>query len=611
MTQNAIPANALIGIWRVVLSVTLVLALYFGQDVLIPAALATLLAFVLSPLVTKIERWIGRAGAVLIVVAILFTLACGGGWILARQLADLGAKLPDYRANIENRIHAFRLPSGVANSRLFLMLKELGSEFPGAIKPGTASKNGANGNPATKDNQITPMPVEIVPTPATGAFELAKKTVVFFLGPLGKGALVLLFLIFFLMQWEDIRGRLIRLAGQGNISATTLAMGDAGERLARYLRYQLLVNIAYAVCITVGLSLMGIPNAILWGGLAGVLRFIPYVGPWLGAAPPVALALAISPAWMTPLLVLALFIGVELVNANALEPWLYGSVTGVTPVALVVGAVFWASIWGPIGLLLTTPLMVCLVVVGRHVPQFGFLSILFSDEQPLSPPQECYHRLLADETDEASVFVTAYLKDHPLAAVYDDILIPVLTMAELDYRCGSLDEWQRKLVFVGVREIIHDLGETPDSGATLNAEQDTNREPPFVIGLVLRSERDELSGLMLLQLLKKKGAPVSLLPPNFPLEELFSALNERPPEAVCILATAPVSVIQARRLMSNIRAQFPKQRIVVGLWGASKQANVEQILQGAGAAGIFYKLAEAVHFYDALHGERNPGDASP
>jgi predicted PurR-regulated permease PerM len=217
-----------------------------------------------------------------------------------------------------------------------------------------------------------------------------------------------------LLQREDLRGRLIRLIGQGRISTTTRAMDDAGARVSRYLLMQLVVNVAYGVPVAVGLSFIGVPNAILWGAFATILRFIPYVGPWIAAAFPITLSLAVSPGWMMPLLTIGLFVVLELLSNNVMEPWLYGSSTGVSPIALIVAAVFWTWLWGPVGLVLATPLTVCLVVMGRHVPRLSFLSVLLSDEDALTPAQDCYHRLLTVGEQDEMELVESYLKANSL-----------------------------------------------------------------------------------------------------------------------------------------------------------------------------------------------------
>ena len=235
-------------------------------------------------------------------------------------------------------------------------------------------------------------------------------------------------------------------------------MDDAGARVFRYLFMQLVVNVSYGIPVAIGLYFIGVPNAVLWGACAAVLRFIPYLGPWIAAAIPVALSLAVSPSWTMPLLTIGLFVVLELLSNNVMEPWLYGSSTGVTPIALIVAAVFWTWLWGPVGLILSTPLTVCLVVMGRHVPRLSFLSVLLSDEEALTPAEDCYHRLLTVGEQDELEFVEAYLQGNSLAALYDSVFIPVIIATETDHRLELLDDEQRVLVEQTLRDIIEDLG---------------------------------------------------------------------------------------------------------------------------------------------------------
>ena len=261
-----------------------------------------------------------------------------------------------------------------------------------------------------------------------------------------------------LLRREDLRRRLIRLIGKGRISAATHAMDDAGARVFRYLFMQLVVNVSYGIPVAIGLYFIGVPNAVLWGAFATVLRFIPYIGPWIAAAIPVALSLAVSPSWTMPLLTIGLFVLLELLSNNVMEPWLYGSSTGVTPIALIIAAVFWTWLWGPVGLILSTPLTVCLVVMGRHVPRLSFLSVLLSDEEALTPAEDCYHRLLTVGEQDELEFVESYLKANSLTALYDSVFIPVIIATETDHRLELLDDEQRSLVEQSLRDIIEDLG---------------------------------------------------------------------------------------------------------------------------------------------------------
>ncbi len=426
--KNASTA-ALVGIWTVLLTAFVITVLYVGRELIIPLALAIMLTFLLAPLVARIERWIGRIAAVLIVVTMLFSIIGGTGWLLTRQVIDLAAKLPDYQANIESKLHAIRLPTGGTFGRFTHSVDEIQKQLPSSSEPPAGSTEPtprAERNAPPSD--LKPMPVRIV-EPKSRLPKLLQTAATGLLGPLGTAGLVLLLVIFMLFKREDLRGRLIRLIGQGRISATTRAMDDAGKRVARYLSTQLLINLMFGVSVTVGLYFIGVPNAALWGAFAALMRFVPYLGAWIAAAMPLLISFAVTTNWISPILVLALFVVLELINANLLEPWLYGASTGVSSLALIVAAVFWTWLWGPVGLLLSTPLTVCLAVMGRHVPKLQFLSVLLSEEEALQPHEECYYRLLRLGLAEGSDFAENYQRANSLTALYDEVLIPVITLA--------------------------------------------------------------------------------------------------------------------------------------------------------------------------------------
>ena len=461
-------AEALVGMWKVSLTAFVVAALYFARDLLIPLALAALLTFLLAPLVTRLERWIGRIAAVLLVVATIFSMTGVAGWVLTRQLIDLATRLPDYKVNIQTKIHSFQLPSGGAFKRLSETVAELKKDLHGSAEPTISQATGKPGTAVAVPASAAPaQQVQVVETSTANPLQLLRVILSPLLGPLGTAGLVILLVIFMLLKREDLRSRLIRLIGQGRISATTRAMEDAGHRVSRYLLMQLVVNVTFGSILAIGLFFIGMPNAILWGAFATVLRFIPYIGPWIAAAFPIILSLAVSPTWMMPLLALGLFVLLELISNNVIEPWLYGSSTGVSSIALIVAAVFWTWLWGPIGLLLSTPLTVCLVVMGRHVPRLAFFSILLSDEQALTPAEECYHRLLSVGLNEASEVADTYVKENSLTALYDSVLIPVITAAETDYQRAALDTEQRDSVEQGIRDIVEDFSTRPRSESQL------------------------------------------------------------------------------------------------------------------------------------------------
>ena len=402
--------DALVGLWAVALTSFVIATLYFARDFLIPLALAALLTFLLSPLVARIERWLGRIAAVLLVGAMIFAATGATGWVLTRQLVDLATRLPDYKENIQTKLRSIKVPTGGVFTRFSETVEELKKDLPGAEAP-TQTVVRAAEKPKTAvlvpNAEPAAASVQVVETSKVNPMGLVQYLIAPLLGPLGKAALVVLLVIFMLLRREDLRRRLIRLIGKGRISAATHAMDDAGARVFRYLLMQLVVNVSYGIPVAIGLYFIGVPNAVLWGACATVLRFIPYIGPWIAAAIPVALSLAVSPSWMMPLLTIGLFVVLELLSNNVMEPWLYGSSTGVTPIALIVAAVFWTWLWGPVGLILSTPLTVCLVVMGRHVPRLSFLSVLLSDEEALTPAEDCYHRLLTVGEQDELEFVEA------------------------------------------------------------------------------------------------------------------------------------------------------------------------------------------------------------
>ncbi|MDQ3200133.1 MAG: AI-2E family transporter [Verrucomicrobiota bacterium] len=602
-------ADALVGLWTIALAAFVVAGLYFTRELLIPLALAALLTFLIAPLVTRLERWIGRIAAVLLAVLLIFSVLGAAGYLLTRQLVDLATKLPDYKVNIAAKLHAFDAPRGGSLSKFSETMEALKKELPGNSESPPLVVTQQPGKPetaiATPPTPVTPaLPVKVVETSKGNPIDLMKAIVAPLLGPLGTAALVLLLVIFMLLQREDLRSRFIRLIGQGRISATARAMEDAGDRVSRYLRMQLLVNVTFGACVAVGLYFIGVPNALLWGSLGTVLRFIPYIGPWIATLLPTAVALAVSPAWLMPLLTVALFIVIELVVANAIEPLLYGKHTGISSIALIVAAVFWTWLWGPLGLMLSTPLTVCLVVMGRHVPRLSFLSTLLSDEEALTPAQECYHRLLIDGLDEASALAETFVKENSLTALYDAVLIPVVSAAEMDHRREALDAEQRTAVDQGVRDIVEDFGDRPLPASKKDADQLVAEHIPKIslpamdsriYCLPARAERDEIAGQMLAQLLASTGAQVQNASARLTAGELIELAAQAEIDAVCISVVAPSTVIHARYLATKLRARLTKTKIVVGLWGATENlTEAAQRLRDSGADEVVTTLADAV-----------------
>ena len=351
--------------------------------------------------------------------------------------------------------------------------------------------------------------------------------------------------------------------------------------------------------MAIGLYFIGVPNALLWGAFATVLRFIPYVGPWIGATLPIALSLAVSPGWTMPLLTVSLFVLLELLSNNILEPWLYGSSTGVTPVALIFAALFWTWMWGPVGLVLATPMTVCLVVMGRHIPRLSFLGVLLSDEEALTPAEDCYYRLLTVGEQDETELVEAYLKGNSLTSLYDSVFIPVITRMETDYRLELLDDEQKGLVEQSLTELIDDVGtaapRTEKEPEQTTGLMDTLAQPLKVYCVPARANRDELAGTMLAQLLRQAEIEVEAAPARLEADELVKLIENAAVDVICISVVAPSTVLHARYLCLKLRARLRTERIIVGLWGyTDSHSDAIRRVQDSGADEVVTTFADAV-----------------
>jgi predicted PurR-regulated permease PerM len=585
-------AESLATISNVVLSAFIVLTLYFGRGLLMPLALSALLTFMLAPLVTRLQRWLGRIGAVLLVVLMMFAATGGVGWVLTRQAIDLAGQLPGYKVNIQAKLRSIQLPGHGPLAIVSETLEDLKKDLPGASQDDDLAASDSTGRAPDQA-----MPVEIVGE-KNQRLEFMQVVLTPVLGPLGTAGLVLILLVFMLLQREELRNRLIRLIGQGRMSTTARAMDDAGARVSKYLLMQLVVNVTYGIALAIGLYFIGVPNAFLWGALAAVLRFIPYLGPWIAAVFPILLSLASSPGWVIPLMTLALFIVLELISNNVMDPWLYGSSTGVTPIALIVAALVWTWLWGPVGLVLATPLTVCLVVMGRHIPKLAFLSIVLSDDEALTPAEDCYQRLLRVGEHDEMELVDNYLKTSPMSALFDSVLMPVVAAAGTDHRLGFLDAGQLDSVERALSEIVDAV--SPDLPA---ADEMTFR----VCNVPARAHRDQLAGEMLMRLLWQEGLSAQSAVAGTPLGELVAWVRKSKAEVVCISVVAPSTLIHARYLCAKFRTVFPNLKIIVGLWGRTDLTPDNfTALRESGADEIVTLLAEALTRVDISE----PGQAS-
>lgn len=490
-------------------------ALYFGRQVFLPLAIALLVTFALAPVVSAMRRiGIPRIPAVIATVSAAFALVAIFALVVVMQVGVLAENISLYQSNILGKIVALReagANSGIIE-RLSGVVENVGRELEKQEPPDTSE-------PAEPE----PLPVEVVSSQRP--IEVLRSLIGPLVSPLATTGLIVVVVIFMLVERESLRDRFIRLAGYSDLHRTTEALQDAGRRVGRYLLMQLVVNITYAVPIAAGLWFLGIPNALLWGLLALVLRFVPYIGPVIAALLPLFLAFAVAPGWTLVLWTAGLFIAMELISNNFVEPWLYGSRTGLSPLAVIVAAIFWTWMWGPIGLVLSTPLTVCLVVLGRHVPQFEFLDVLLGDEPVLEPHERLYQRLLAGDPVEATDHAVEILEEQYLVDFYGSVAIPALLLGENDRKRGVLAEEQRRQVarsalalvanLEGVaREEGEEAGGVPAVSAAAEGGDGAAREEtelPDGTGKKIvcaggRGELDDAAAAMLAQVLEVQGA---------------------------------------------------------------------------------------------------------
>lgn len=565
-------------------------ALYFGREIFVPLAMAVLLSFMLAPVVNWLERlYVPRVPAVTAAVTMTFLVIFGLGVLIAGQLVQLAQEVPGYQTNLQEKIKAVKFiggPDGLIG-RTSEMLKELRDEVSRRGEPRAAapSSEAAGGTEATKT-----ISVQIEERPST-SFEIVRVVIGPMIQPLATAGIIVVFVIFVLLQRRDIRDRFIRLAGARDLMRTTQALEDAGERVARYLLMQLIVNIAYGVPVGVGLWLIGVPYPMLWGMMATVLRFVPYIGPVLAAALPIALSIAVAPGWSMLLWTAALFIILELISNNIVEPWLYGSQTGLSPIAIILAAIIWTWLWGPMGLLLSTPLTVCLVVLGRHVPQFAFLNVLLGSEAVLTPEEKLHQRLLAADADEATELAEGFLKDQSLETFYQKIAIPTLVTIERDRSAGLLDDRRQQMVARGMFTVIENLSDHEDAvsaegivaEAGVSAEKRSTpvRVSPgenecSILCIGGRGSLDDVAAAILAQLLRRRGTGARSLTSNEMDPETLSRLDMTAVRVAVLSYMNEDSITHAKYLIRRLRRRAPAIKIIVGFWSMTAGQLTEQ-----------------------------------
>lgn len=576
---------------RLLFVVTIVTsALYFGKNVVIPFVLAVLLGFLLSPLVSRIERWgFRRIPAVLAVT--LCTLVCSVclGWVVLGQFVGLVENLPSHRENIELRLRAFNGRIGLAIKKAIRNLQKLAHHSPTERTPASNKPTDVDESDIaiTGGAERLPVRVAVVDSQLT-SLNFFRDVFGSLLAPIGIGAIVMILVVFMLIGREELRDRLIRLLGTTHMNVTIDALDDAGQRVSRYLLTQFALNAVCGAAISVGLYFIGVPNALIWGLLATALRFIPLLGFWLSAAIPLLLALA-SPTWVQPLQTIALYGTVELIM-NFLEPRLFGSSTGLSTVAILGASLFWAWLWGAIGLLLAVPLTVVLVVMGRHVPRLAFLHVLLGDGPALQPHVRLYQRMLATDCEETEDLFETFTKDKTLIEAYDAFALPALGLAESDFHMDQIDDERRRLVHENMKELIQGLGERRrDKGAlALPKSYDLTEASPEatrlagipVMCLPARDEADEIACMMLAQVLQGVGATTNVASVAHLTGELLEMIEKEKVKVICISAVPPSGLRNARYLYKRIRTRYPKIPIVAALWGSKLAQDKAKRLMG-------------------------------
>jgi len=529
---------------------------YWFRDLFIPLALSVLLTFLLAPVATRLERLgAGRIVAAVCAVALGILVVGGIGYTFTGQLADLANQLPQYRATISKKLETIRHPNIGPFSRATATISGLLDEMEG------------------KTSAVAPLPeTPKSPLPAQPAntFDFVRTLLGQVISMLGTGAVVFVCVLFFLIDRNDIRDRLISLTGRQRFHTTTRALNDAGQRVSSYLLMQLVVNVLYGVPIALGLFLIGIPNAGLWGLLCAILRFVPYLGPILGAALPIILSFAVFEGWTQPILTVGLFLLMEIISNNLIEPWLYASSTGLSKTAIILAAIFWAWLWGGIGLLLATPLTVCLAVMGKYVPQLGFLDVLLGTRSAMAPSDQFYQRLLAFREDEATTVARDFLKQHSLVELCDLLLVPALIQIKAGLNEGVLDERHLEFACDNVDEFM------TEQTAEIQPSNRTESGIGPVVFVPASGIIDETIVRMISGMLEAEGYSCETLSSQSLAGEIVTDMSDRACVQICISASPPLAQRKARYLLKRLNGALPNVPVVTAIWGAS-QDRVERL----------------------------------
>jgi predicted PurR-regulated permease PerM len=555
-----------------------VAAMYFAKEILIPLAIAVLLTFVLAPPMRLLRNLgLGRIPAVTVVVLGAFLLIFGIGTFLGQQVTDLAKQLPQYQYVIQSKIQSLSAAtSGGILDRLSGLLDRLNRQLSTKHSSEPNQESQAETNPAP-----APIPVEIH-QPAPSPLDFVGRVLPPLLSPLVTLGMIVIFVIFFLLQRRDLRDRFIKIAGSHDLKRTTEALDDAAQRLGRFFLAQIALNALFGFVVAIGLAVIGVPNPMLWGVLGMVLRFVPYIGAVISAGFPTAVAIAVGPDWTMALWTIGLFLVVEPLIGQLLEPLLYGHSTGLSPVAVILGATFWTWLWGPIGLLLSTPITVCLAVLGRHIEWLEFVDVLIGRETPLAAPQRFYQRALAQDLDEVTEQADDVLKESPLLEYYDEIVLPGLVLAEIDFVRGVLDGQHIEAINDVLAELIDELTSHEDVSPKDDATPEMTGSKPSGhdqsarkldrlrdVGVACvwgRGPFDKSVALILKQMLERRGLKAQL---GVPAETPNLIGLGRPEVRVVCFSSLNIGrgSAQIRYSLRRLGMRYSQAKVLLCLWG--------------------------------------------
>lgn len=591
-----------------------------AKAILMPVALAVLIAFLLHPIVKRLYRaGLNRIVAVVLVVGAASVLVLGMGFVVSSQLKSFADELPTHEPNIENKVKTvkalFRNGTLDKLSRMFDRIdRRTEAEAPaappapdqaldrsggeGASAVATAGRGvfrslgnvpAEGGQPSETESEIKPASPGFDPSAIFGTSLMGAPILSSAIEVLATAGIVILLVTFFLIQQSDIRDRLVSVTGRGALATTTKALEEAGSRISRYLLMLFVVNSTYGIAVSLGLWAMGVPYAIMWGLAAGLIRYVPYIGPWIGATMPLTVSLVTSPGWVQPLMVVGLFVLLELLSNNVMEPILYGQSVGISELGIILSAIIWAWLWGPIGLVLATPMTVCFVVLGRYVPGLRIFDQLLGDRAAVSPFVRLYQRLLAKDAEDAEEVVERYLKDHSRVETADELMIPAVELVHQDLVHDQIDEADATRMNEMLAELIENVVGVAEPAAESAIAPG---EAPLVIGVAAHSDEEALLLDLLNVVCRDTACRIEVLSSNLLQAERLAAITERSPDMVIVSSLPPGDLPHARQLCKRLKSSGATRRIIVARWGKFGGEDRTQQLLAAGADDVVSTVAE-------------------